>query len=280
MRTHGWGLLLLAILPLAASATDCRPKDDRALVIGHPYKLDWFTTFRMKNSARILGYKIKFQSLKDSPDVMTGLRKVDAILVPGGADIHPNYYTNASLPPEFLSAINKFKSYYQKTSEGTARDPYEFQMYRSYFTSPEFATLPALGICRGMQMMAVSKGVPLVQDLKAEFNIPNRRHRFDKFTVNDPTSLMSEMFTSGSQWGYKNHHQNPRMDYLTSHASRHPDVRVTATSKGGRILEAMELTDRPALGLQFHPEKSFPSVKHKIFKWLLTSACERTHHGE
>ena len=280
MRTHGWGLLLLALLPLAASANVCRPKDNRTLVIGHPYKLDWFTTFRMKNSARLLGYKIKFQDLKSSPDALTGLRGVDALLVPGGADIHPSYYTYNTLPPEFLAAIEKFKRYYQSTNEGASRDPYEFNVYRTYFSSPEFATLPALGICRGMQMMAVSKGIPLVQDLKAEYGITNRRNRFDRFEVVEGASLISEMFPSGAEWGFKNHHQNPRMDYLTRYAASHAEVKITATSQRGRILEAMEMTDRPALGVQFHPEKSFPYVKHQIFKWLLTSACERTHHGE
>lgn len=280
MRTHGLGLLLLVLLPLTASATVCRPKDGRTLVIGHPYKLDWFTSFRMKNSARNLGYKIKYQHLKSSPDVLTALRKVDAIVVPGGADISPNYYMDATLPPDILATIQKFKGYYQKTSEGTKRDPYEYNMYRTYFSSPEFATMPALGICRGMQMMAVAKGIPLVLDLKAELGIKNRRHRFDRFEVTEGSSLIGEMFSSGSQWGYKNHHQNPRMDYLTGHASRHPDVKVTATSQQGKILEVMELTDRPALGVQFHPEKSFPTVKNKIFNWLLVSACERTHDGE
>lgn len=280
MRTHGWAFLLLALMPLATHASICRPKDGRTLVIGHPYKLDWFTTFRLKNSARLLGYRIKFQDLKATNDYQAALRKVDAVLVPGGADINPSYYTYDGLPVEFLELINRFKSYYQRTSEGGQRDPYEYNMYRAYFTSPEFATLPALGICRGMQMMAVSRGIPLVQDLKAEFNIPNRRHRFDRFEVSDASGVMGELFPEGSQWGYKNHHQNPRYDYLAKYPAQHPEVKVTATSQQGRIVEAIEMSDRPALGVQFHPEKSFPYVKHRVFSWLLTSACERTHNGE
>lgn len=281
MRTHGWGLWIIAFLPLLAQATVCRPKDGRELVIGYSYKLDWFTTFRMKNTARGLGYKIRFQPLDKAADAATGLRQVDALLVPGGADINPRYYTSASLPPAILASIQKYQGYFVKTKEGEQRDPREFELYRTYFNHAEFATLPALGICRGMQMMAVAKGVPLVLDLNAEMNIPNRRNRFDRFEVSDASGVMGDIFPDGAGWGFKNHHQNPRMDYLTTFgAARHPELKVTATSQRGRILEAFELTDRPALGVQFHPEKSFPSVKDKVFSWLLTSACERSHHGE
>ena len=43
--------------------------------------------------------------------------------------------------------------------------------------------------------------------------------------------------------------------------------------KGITIAEAMEVPGKPVLGVQFHPEKSMPKVKHKIFGWLLKEAC-------
>lgn len=116
-----------------------------------------------------------------------------------------------------------------------------------------------------------------MQDLRAELGIRNRYHRIDQFLVTDQSSIMSGLFPSGAARAYKYHHQTPRMDYISLYGSQHPDIKVTASSWGGRIVEAMELTDRPALGVQFHPEKSSPRVKHRIFRWLLENACERTH---
>ncbi len=248
-------------------------------MVGHTHTLDWFTTFRLQNSARMLGYQVRFSDMRGKSPAKA-LREVDALLVPGGADINPSYYAKEDLPPEILALVERHRRHYESTREGARRDPFEYGVYRAYFGQPEFATLPALGICRGMQMMAVAKGIPLVLDIKAETGIDNRRKRFDDFDVARGDNLMSKIFPEGEERGYKNHHQNPRMDYLTAYPARHPDVKITATSQGGKILEAMELTDRPALGVQFHPELSFPAVKHRIFSWLLTSACERTHHGD
>ncbi|MBY0515933.1 MAG: gamma-glutamyl-gamma-aminobutyrate hydrolase family protein [Bacteriovoracaceae bacterium] len=281
MKTYGWVLAILFTLPLTGRAAEsCRPKDDRAIVIGHTYKLDWFTTFRMKNSARLMGYKIKFQDLRSFASPEEGLRSVDALLVPGGADIDPNYYTKASLPAELLATIEKFKSYYRASDEGKERDPFEYSVYQTYYQSPEFTQLPALAICRGMQMMAVAKGVPLVLDIKAEMGIANRHYKFDRFHVTDASGIMGELFPEGSNIGFKLHHQNPRIDYMTSHPDRFPEIKISATSWDGRILEAIELQDRTAIGVQFHPEKSFPKVKHRFFRWLLKNACEYTHQGD
>lgn len=280
MKTYGWVLACLLSVPMSALATtSCRPKDNRALVIGHTYKLDWFTTFRMKNSARLLGYKIKFKDLRAIQADVEALNSIDALLVPGGADINPSYYNRATLPQEVQDQINEHKHLYNASAEGDARDPHEYSLYVTYFGNPQYATLPALGICRGMQMMSVARGIPLVLDIKAELGIKNRYNKFDRFRVTEEGGVMGDIFPSGTALGFKYHHQNPRLDYLQRYPERHPEARVTATSWSGRITEAIEFTDRPALGIQFHPEKSLPSVKHRIFKWFLTEACEHTHQG-
>lgn len=278
MKAHVW--VLLFFISTSLWATDaCRPPENRALIIGHTYDLDWFTTFRMKNSARLMGYKIRFKDLRTIQSDVEALRSIDALLIPGGADIHPNYYMRDSLPPEILATVQKFQSYYIASKEGEVRDPHEYSLLLTYGSSPEFTTLPFLGICRGMQMMAVAKGIPLIVDIKAELGIKNRHNRFDRFHVTDEVSAMGDLFPAGTNIGFKLHHQNPRMDYLQSYAYRHPEVKVTANSFKGKLVEAIEFTDRPALGLQFHPEKSLPKVKHRIFKWLLEKACIRSQQG-
>jgi putative glutamine amidotransferase len=280
MRNHGWVLGILWIWGSSpVHAANCRAPQGRALVIGHTHGLNWVTTFRLQNSARLLGHKVRFQDLRGK-DPATALDGVDALVVPGGADIDPQFYDLADLPAPYKAKVAQYRRYYIGTSEGRNRDPFEYAVYRDYFTDPANAGLPALGICRGMQMMAVAQGVPLVQDLKAELNIKNRRHRFDRFRVTDATGVLGDLFPRGTDIGWKNHHQNPRADYLAAHPERHPNLRITATSNGGRVVEGIEFSDRPALGVQFHPESSFPRLKHRVFSWLLNAACERSHQGE
>lgn len=277
---NAWAILVALLLPMMALGGTCQTEGGRAIRLGHSYKLDWFTVFRIQNTARSLGYAIDFIDLRRSADASVGLRGVDALLIPGGADINPSFYIREGLPREILAKLNQYRGYYKATSESKIRDRFEYDLYQSYFAGAEFATMPALGICRGMQMMAVSRGVPLILDIKAELSIPNRLLKFDRFEVVDPTGIMAELFGVGGFYGFENHHQNPRADYLRAYPARHPDLKVTATSSNGKIIEAIEFTDRPAMGVQFHPEKSFPHVKDQVFGWLLQTACERTHHGD
>jgi len=109
MKTHGWvwGTLVALTVTSAFATESCRPKDNRTLIVGHTYKLDWFTTFRMKNSARLLGYKIKFKDLREIQADSEALGSIDGLLVPGGADINPTYYNKPTLPQEVQDQINE-----------------------------------------------------------------------------------------------------------------------------------------------------------------------------
>ncbi len=266
MKFPGWILIFLvlsatAFLKAEASAEKCVPKNNRTLVIGHSYDLNWWMRNRLYTSALVLGYEIKFFDLRVSPSIEEALSQVDAVVVPGGADIHPKLYSAQA-------------SFYIPTPEGEARDEFELKTYQTYFNDSRFAHLPLLGICRGMQMMAVAQGVPLVQDLKAELGIKNRNYRFDQVDVPTSSSVMSSLFPEGKALGFKIHHQNPKLSVLETLKDK---MKVTATSMDQKIVEAIELLDRPAIGVQFHPEQSFPTVKHSIFRWLLDGACAKTH---
>lgn len=271
------GLTLLSLCLFSSKLfARCIPKDNQTLIIGHSYNINWWIRTRMKSSARVMRYKIKFYDLRQAPSIEEGLKKVHGVLVPGGADINPDLYFRDTLPLDIQEKIKKFRHLYVASGEGDVRDPFEHQLIQTYYQDEQFSQLPLLGICRGMQMMSVVKGIPLVLDLKAELGIKNRDKVWDRFFVSDPNSLISEMFPRGVARGYKVHHQNPRMDYLST-SPDHPEVKITATSFRNRVIEAIELTDRPAMGIQFHPEKSLPKVKHRFFGWLLKGACEKTH---
>lgn len=271
---QGWALLVGLCLSFATFASTCQ--SHRPLIIGHTYELDWITRFRLKNSAREMNYQVEFKDLR-TEKWEKELAKVDALIVPGGADIHPGLFSTHNLSAAMKQQIEDHRQYYQSSDEGKERDPFEYQVFQKYFSDEKFKTLPALGICRGMQMMAVAQGVPLVQDLKAELGIENRHYSFDTIQVTDKNSIVAKMFPAGEASGLKIHHQNPSLKFLNE--NKQGDLKVTAISQG-QLTEAIESLSRPAIGLQIHPEKSFPSVKHSVFKWLLSHACERVQQGE
>ncbi len=272
----GWVFTFIILTALArAQEPQCRAQ--RPLVIGHSFELDWWTRLRLKMSANLLDYRISYLDLRRGP-TSEALAKVDAVLIPGGADIHPGLYSSPQLPEATRRELEEFRSFYQMSEEGRARDAFEFELVKAYLTHPATEKTPLLGICRGMQMMAVAQGVPLVVDLRAQLGLENRYNGFDEFRVQANDSIVAGMFPEGKGSGFKYHHQNPDVRFISAHA---PDrLRLTATSWGGKVAEAIEYVTRPAIGVQFHPEKSFPTVKHRVFSWLLTEACRRSQQGD
>ena len=251
-------------------ANECKLKPNETITIGCAFDCGFSNKWRLKTSAQKLGYKIDFIDLRELPTSDDPMEKIDALLVPGGADINPDLYLTPDLPSEFVKITQDFRQYFNASEEGKYRDEYEFNLLKKYFTSN--TKKPLLGICRGMQMMTVSQGIPLYLDLKAEKSIPNRYTKWDKISI-DADTLMDQLFSKATFRGYKYHHQGARMDYWEKYADRHPHIRYTSFSNQGIIAEAMEVPGRPILGVQFHPEKSMPKVKHKIFGWLLKQAC-------
>ena len=129
--------------------------------------------------------------------------------------------------------------------------------------------LPVLGLCRGMQVLGVVSGAPLIQDLPTYYEslgIPyHYLHRMQRdaegkryytphdVTVTDHNSLLfaiagSDTIRAVPSW----HHQ------VVSDVTGTP-LRVTGVTMtdGMPVIEAIERTDkRFALGVQFHPEEA------------------------
>ena len=129
--------------------------------------------------------------------------------------------------------------------------------------------LPVLGLCRGMQVLGVVSGAPLIQDLPTYYEslgIPyHYQHRMQRdaegkryytphdVTVTDHNSLLYAITGTDSirdvpSW----HHQ------VVGDVTGTP-LRVTGVTMtdGVPVIEAIERTDkRFALGVQFHPEEA------------------------
>ena len=129
--------------------------------------------------------------------------------------------------------------------------------------------IPVLGLCRGMQMLGVVSGAPLIQDLTTYFEEMGRPyhylHRMQRdaqgnryYTPHDVTVIdrQSLLYTIAGVDTIRDvpswHHQ------VVGNVTGTP-LRVTAVTStdGVDIIEAIERTDkRFALGVQYHPEEA------------------------
>ncbi|WP_408096833.1 gamma-glutamyl-gamma-aminobutyrate hydrolase family protein [Peredibacter sp. HCB2-198] len=260
-------LLLGLVVQVPISLPACELPRGEVLTIGCSYNCDFFYRARLILNAWSLGYSTEIIDLSThSPEV--ALAKTDAVLLPGGADINPDLYS----VPALKTYIENNRSLVKFTEEGKQRDGFEYELVKQYSSNENYKELPMLGICRGLQMMSVAKGIPLYLDLETEVGISNRMHRFDKIE-RTPASLMSKIYSEDIK-GYKIHHQGIRVAYFEQNQTQYPTVKLTAFSHDNKIAEAIEYTDRPALGVQYHPERSFSGASTPIFKWFLTKACE------
>ncbi len=265
---------LSSIVALSAEASTCRLPDGQVLQIGCTTPCSWITRQRIASRAKKLGYKISFRNLSQQPSVEDALKLVDVVIIPGGADINPDYYVEG-LPTELAQWITENRNLYKASNEGDRRDPFEFALTQTYLNDDRYQDIPFLGICRGMQMMTVASGIPLYLDIKTELGIKNPKKKFQAFSTIRSDSLMGDLFPRGSKWVWENHHQGLRYNYFKANAHLFPRVSITASSYTDRIVEAIEWNHRPALGVQFHPESSPPKVARKIFNWLLIQGCEK-----
>lgn len=255
------------------SADNCTLPKGETITVGCTVDCGRFNKWALRRYARKNGYKVKIIDLyseNQSPD----LSAVDAILIPGGADINPKYYTN-NIDEELKLHIESLDYLVKYTDEGKRRDQFEYDLVRNYFNSQSESELytPILGICRGMQMLTASQDIPLYVDIKKELGIKNRRYTLDKVTINNSESLISEIQQRKTFRAVELHHQGLRLDYFRKNRSKWPHLDVTATSNGDKIAEVLEFYNRPVLGVQFHPEYTFGKTRRRVFSWLLKRAC-------
>lgn len=246
------------------------PKKER-LIIGCTTSCGRFNRWAVKWYARKLGYKVKLVNLRSKKQTID-YTQVDGIIIPGGADIDPKYYIDA-VTPEFREYLESIRSYTKYTKIGKIRDEFEFGLLEDYFSNSESKLQPILGICRGMQALTVSQGIPLYGDLKKELGIKNRRYTLDLVKVTKKDSLIYEIMKKRKFRAVELHHQGLNLDYFYKHRENWPHLEVTALSNRNKIAEVLEFKDRPILGVQFHPEYTFGKARRRIFKWLLKRAC-------
>jgi len=175
--------------------------------------------------------------------------ELDLLLLTGGGDPDPGLYgqeCNGSVSPARERPVWEMELY------RTARDQH----------------LPVLGICLGLQLIAMAEGVPLVQDVPSQVPGALDHHGSAACPRVHPVTIAAGSFLHGvlgeEAIVSSFHHQ--------AALSVPPGFRRSAWSSDG-ILEGMESDDGEVLAVQWHPERDYTGPL------LLDAMIDRVRRG-
>lgn len=169
--------------------------------------------------------------LPAEPDPTEVVARLDGLIVAGGADLDAALY---GAEPHATNDVPR-----------SARDAHELAAYRA----ARERGLPVLGICRGLQVMAVAHGGSLVQHLPDHVGADTHRPAPGLFSTHGATfaadSLVSRVLGTTATTVNSSHHQ------AVADAG---SLTVTGWAEDGTV-EACEDPSAPfVLGVQWHPE--------------------------
>ena len=185
----------------------------------------------------------------DNAEVLINmLEGIDGLVLTGGADYNPLWY--GEQPEKELHTIN------------STRDLPELLLTRLAFNRQ----IPILGICRGVQTMAIALGGNLVQDLKTPLKHGQDAPRSEA-THSVTITEGSTLYGLYGQETFVNSFHHQAVKDCGSH------LHVVATAPDG-VIEAVESTEQKALmGVQWHPEW-MGDEGLKLFEWLTQRSRE------
>ena len=232
--------------------------DDKECKINHAY---------MKAVAKAGGVPMLLPALEHANICDEYINNIDGILFSGGTDILPPYFG------EFI-----MEGYNMPYELSPLRDRFEINLYNR----AEERGLPMLGICRGIQLMAVAGGGSIFQDIDTCMMRAIRiRH-----SMNAPADTLSHPILTCENtrigkiagkkmcWVNSMHHQGVKI--------LPKGYRISATAPDGTIecIEHINPT-RFAMGVQWHPERLLDTAAGdwslRIFEEFILAASLYNH---
>lgn len=190
-----------------------------------------------------------------SPEVLRDyLELADGVVFTGGDDYPPELYGQ-----------KRHKTVRVQHPDRAASDAALIKLARA-------SDKPALGICAGLQLLAISEKGALIQHLPRARAHMRRDEKDEAHGVTlTPESRLREIFGKGSLRVNSAHHQAADPDALPK------TLRVSARADDGTI-EGLELKDageRFFVFVQWHPERIFDAAhRRRLFKAFI-DACRR-----
>ena len=205
-----------------------------------------------KSIWRAGGVPVIIPPIADTDVLINTLEHIDGLLLTGGADFNPLYAGEEPSPR--LGGIN------------AERDLPELLITQLAYNRQ----IPMLGICRGIQTLAMALGGKVQQDIS---DVAQIRHSQDadrsepthSVTI-EPDSTLFNIYNKEKLFVNSFHHQA-----VCDPGER---FRVTARSADG-IIEAIESREyKSIIGVQWHPECVSAEDGAPIFTWFVQQAAD------
>lgn len=197
---------------------------------------------------------------RNTENLFAILETLDGILLTGGTDIDPNIYGKRPMPHCGRVIME--------------RDAYDLLIARYCYDQK----LPILGMCRGIQLLNVSRGGTLYQDLGKEAglthcymgNVGPRNYRVHT-TSFTPGSILHRIF--GDQVRTNSFHHQGVWE-------PGENVEVTALAEDGAV-EGIEISGGASfmVGVQWHPEMMYDAEDQKALFRAFVDACKIRKDG-
>lgn len=186
-------------------------------------------------------------------EVESVLDLLDGLVLSGGGDLHPESY----------GAVH------DGTSSGVslAADRWEIALVQA----ARQRRMPILGICRGMQIMAVALGGRLSQHISGVEGHPDMDQMgSEEILAYRHAVTFTPACTLAAVYGQTEIQVNTIHHQAVTEAG---DFKIVGYDGSGEVIEALEAGDGwPALGVQWHPEKLPAQREDRLFAYLLKEA--------
>ena len=203
-----------------------------------------------KSVVRAGGVPVIIPPVSDTAAIINTLEHIDGLLLSGGGDYDPHYAGEEPWPT--LGDINQ------------ERDLPELLITQLAYNRQ----MPIMGICRGIQTLAMTLGGHVRQDI-SDIQQLNHSQKEDRSVAThqvhvEKDSVLFNIFAKGILSVNSFHHQ------AVDDAG--PRFRVVAKSDDG-IIEAMESTEyKSIIGVQWHPECLEDGLP--LFQWFVGEAAQ------